>query len=79
MSDNHDLRHHLVEDSPSLPADGPLVSGLLVLFSLSFIMLVALFCLGEGSGILKQISATVVCIFIAQEFLPPSTIESGTK
>ena len=79
MSENDNLKHQAVEDSPDLPLHEPLTSGLLLLCTLSFIILVGLFCLGEGDQILKQMSATMVCIFIAQEFFPLPSKESGTK
>jgi hypothetical protein len=42
-------------------------------------MLVALFCLGEGNHMLKQMCATLVCIFIAQEFSPLPSKDTGTE
>ena len=54
MSENDNLKHQAVEDSPDLPVHEPLTSGLLLLCTLSFIILVGLFCLGEGDQILKQ-------------------------
>ena len=79
MPETHHLKHAPVEGAPNLPVHAALSSGLLLLCTLSFIMLVALFCLGEGNHMLKQMCATLVCLFIAQEFFPLPSEESGTQ
>ena len=79
MSETHHLKHPAEEGPPNLPIHAALSSGLLLLCTLSFIMLVALFCLGEGNHMLKQMCATLVCLFIVQEFFPLPSKESGTK
>ena len=79
MSETDHLKPPAEEGPPNLPIHAALSSGLLLLCTLSFIMLVALFCLGEGNHMLKQMCATLVCLFIAQEFLPQPSGESGTQ
>ena len=79
MPETDHLKHEQVEGALNLPVHATLSSGLLLLSTLSFIMLVALFCLGEGDHMLKQMCTTLVCLFIAQEFLPQPSGESGTQ
>jgi len=79
MSKNGDNRTLAIEGAPNLEAIGPVTIGLVLLLSLFFIILVALFWLGEGYHMLKQMNATMVCIFIAQEFLPPPSAEYGAR
>jgi hypothetical protein len=79
MSENEDLKHQAVEGRPDLLVHSALANGLILTLTLSFIISVGLFCLGEGSGILKQMSATLVCIFIAQEFFPLPSADTGAK
>ena len=79
MSETDHLKHPAEEGPPNLPIHAALSSGLLLLCTLSFIMLVALFCLGAGDHMLKQMCTTLVCLFIAQEFLPQPSGESGTQ
>ena len=79
MSETDHLKHPAEEGPPNLPIHAALSSGLLLLCTLSFIMLVALFCLGEGNHMLKQMCATLVYLFIAQEFFPLPSKETGTQ
>ena len=79
MSKHEELKRQAMDGSPNLPVHGALSSGLLLLCTLSFIMLVALFCLGEGNHMLKQMCATLVYLFIAQEFFPLPSKETGTQ
>ena len=76
---NDDSKPQPVEGNPNLPVHGPLASGLLLLCTLSFIVLVGPYCLGESSGTLKQMSTAIVCIFIAQEFFPLPSADTGAK
>ena len=79
MPKNDDSNPQPVEGNPNLPVHGHLASGLLLLCTLSFIVLVGLYCLGESSGTLKQMSAAIVFIFIAQEFFPLPSNEYYVK
>ena len=79
MSETDHLKHPAEEGPPTLPIHAALSCGLLLLCTLSFIVLVALFYLGEGNHMLKQMCATLVCLFVAQEFLPLPSKETGTQ
>ena len=79
MPKNDDSKPQPVEGNPNLPVHGPLASGLLLLCTLSFIVLVGPYCLGESSGTLKQMSTAIVFIFIAREFFPLPSDEYYVK